>query len=161
MQRRTRAAERRAMDTQTLSQPRTCSPYRVVGCTAMWSASPMSRPPAYRFTETDDPRGRVVQPAGELGVEASDALRGAIEAALSDGGGPVVLDLSEVVFMDSTALSIVLASLREAWGRGQPLLVSGPLEQPIASLFAITGLDRFVTVHASRDAAFDAVSAGA
>ena len=57
--------------------------------------------------------------------------------------------------------ALCLLCLREAWGRGQPLLVSGPLEQPIASLFAITGLDRFVTVHASRDAAFDAVSAGA
>ena len=122
----------------------------------------MSRPhAAYRFTEVEDARGHIVQPAGELGVEASDALRAAIDSALSDGAGPVVLDLSEVVFMDSTALSIVLASLREAWGRGQALLVSGPLQPPIASLFAITGLDRFVTVHAGREAAFAAASAGA
>jgi anti-sigma B factor antagonist len=136
--------------------------YRVVACTVMWCASQVSRPhPAYRFAEVEDPRGHVVQPVGELGVEASDALRGAIQMALSDGAGPVVLDLSEVVFMDSTALSIVLAALREAWARGQALLVSGPLEPPIASLFAITGLDRFVTVHATRESAFGAVSTGA
>ena len=101
-----------------------------------------------------------MQPVGELGVESSEALRDAIQTPLAEGAAPVVLDLSQVVFMDSTALSIVLAALREAWGRGQALLVSGPLQPPIASLFAITGLDRFVTVHAGRDEAFAAVSAG-
>src|SRR3954469_25178070 len=115
---------------------------------------------AYRFADVDDPRGRVVQPVGELGVEASDALRAAIDDALAGGKVPAVLDLSEVLFMDSTALSVVLGALREAWARGQALLVSGPLQPPVGSLFSITGLDRFVTVHSSCDAALDAASAG-
>jgi anti-sigma B factor antagonist len=115
------------------------------------------KPQPAGFADVQDDRGCIVQPVGELGVETSDTLRGAIESGLADGVAAVVLDLSQVVFMDSTALSIVLAELREAWARGQALLVAGPLQPPIASLFAITGIDRFLTVHQSRDAAFAAL----
>ena len=111
----------------------------------------------HRFVRIDDSRARIVEVRGELGAEASDGMREEFEAALAEGHVPVLLDLSAVTFMDSTALSIVLATLREAWAHGQALLVCGPLQPPIASLFSITGVDRFVTVHAGRDEALDAL----
>jgi anti-sigma B factor antagonist len=119
----------------------------------------MASADVFDFARIDDPRGRVVQPQGELGAEASDGLRETMHAALGEGRVPVVLDLSGVSFMDSTALSIVLGCLREAWARGQALLVSGPLQPPIASLFAITGVERFLTVHDSREGALGALGA--
>jgi anti-sigma B factor antagonist len=119
----------------------------------------VQRPGAlYEVERIDDPRGRVVRPRGELGAEATDDLRAAVTAALGDGQVPVVLDLTEVTFMDSTALSIVLGALREAWARGQGLLVAGPLQPTIVSLLGITGVDRFLTVHESREAALAALS---
>lgn len=119
----------------------------------------MTRPPGLsEVVRIDDPRGRIVQARGELDAKSGGDLREALGAAMADGRVPVVLDLAEVVFMDSTALSVVLSALREAWGRGQALLVSGPLQRQIASLLSITGVDRFVTVHAGRDAALEALS---
>lgn len=118
----------------------------------------MQPPDLYDVDRLDDPRGRVVRPRGELGAEASDELRATLHAALAAERVPLVLDLSEVTFMDSTALSIVLAGLREAWGRGQALLVAGPLQPTIASLLSITGVDRFVTVHPSREEALGALA---
>jgi anti-sigma B factor antagonist len=113
----------------------------------MWSAGPV------------EASAHVVHPTGELGAEATDSLRAEVQEALGDGRSPVVLDLSAVTFMDSTALSIVLGALREAWARGQALLVAGPLQPPISSLLSITGVERFLTVHESREAALEALSA--
>jgi anti-sigma B factor antagonist len=106
----------------------------------------------------DDPRARVIQARGELDAESGAELRKALTAAMAEGRVNIVLDLTEVVFMDSTALSVVLSALRGAWGRGQALLVAGPLQPPIATLLSITGVDRFVTVHAGRDAALEALN---
>jgi anti-sigma B factor antagonist len=118
----------------------------------------MARSPGlHEVVRIEDPRARIIQARGELDTESGRELRETLAAAMADGGVPVVLDLAEVVFMDSTALSVVLSALRDAWGRGQALLVAGPLQPPIASLLAITGVDRFVTVHASRDAALEAL----
>ena len=119
----------------------------------------VSRPSAlHEFVHLDDPRARIVEVRGELGAEAADDMRGEFKAALAEGQVPVLLDLTGVRFMDSTALSIVLATLREAWAHGQALLVTGPLQPPIASLFSITGVDRFVTVHEGREAALEALN---
>lgn len=119
----------------------------------------MARPPGlHEVIRIDDPRARIVQARGELDSESGGALRDALAAAMADGRVAVVLDLAEVVFMDSTALSVVLSALRGAWGRGQALLVAGPLQPPIATLLSITGVDRFVTVHPGRDAALEALS---
>jgi len=100
---------------------------------------------------------RIVEAHEELGADTGDELREQLRAALGDGPEPVLLDLSDVTFMDSTGLSVVLASLKDSWAKGQALLVSGPLQPPVASLFSITGVDRFVTVHESREAALEAL----
>ena len=101
---------------------------------------------------------RVVRATGEFGIENTARLGGMLDRVL-DKGDPVVLDLAAMKFMDSTALSGVLAALKRAWGTGQTLLLSGPLQPTVATLFSVTGVTRFVTVHENLPAAIAAISA--
>ena len=113
---------------------------------------------AYTFAEFDHGGARVIRAVGEFGLESADEFRSIINGALG-GGGPVIIDLSGVEFMDSTGLSVILNALKDAWGRGQALLVAGPLRAAIASLFGVTGVSSYVTVHSSWNAAVDALHA--
>ena len=111
----------------------------------------------HAFAEFDHDGARVIRASGEFGLESADEFRRIVESALG-GGGPVVIDLSQVEFMDSTGLSVILNALKDAWGRGQALLVAGPLRAAVGSLFAVTGVSSYVTVHASWNAAVDALN---
>ena len=108
------------------------------------------------FAEFDHDGAHVIRAEGEFGIESADEFRSIVEVAVNRGG-PVVLDLSGVEFMDSTGLSVILNALKDAWARGQALLVAGPLQQVIHSLFAISGVASYVTVHPSWSAAIEAL----
>ena len=108
------------------------------------------------LTQFDFEGARVVRAAGEFSLDTAGDLREMVQAALATGG-PVVLDLSGVQFMDSTGLSVVLNALKDAWGRGHALLIAGPLQPPLESLLSITGVDRYLTIHPSWNAAVDAL----
>jgi anti-sigma B factor antagonist len=111
----------------------------------------------HEFAQFEFDGAYVVRLTGEFGVESADEFRAQVDAALNVGGA-VVLDLSGVEFMDSTALSVLLNALKDSWARGQALLVAGPLRQQIVSLFSITGVSRYLTVHDSWNAAVEALN---
>ena len=108
------------------------------------------------FAEFEHEGVHVIRAEGEFGIERADEFRSIVAAAV-DRGKPVVIDLSGVEFMDSTGLSVILNALKDAWARGQALLVAGPLRQAVHSLFAISGVASYVTVHPSWSAAIEAL----
>ena len=112
-----------------------------------------SDPETQPFYLVDDGVVRVLFARGDIGIEVAEAFRQSIQEATGSGRAAVVLDLSEVTFMDSTGLSVILAALRQAWAQGQAFLVAGPLKPSIASLLSITMVDRLLTVHPNRDEA--------
>ena len=62
------------------------------------------------------------------------------------GAGPLVLDLSGVQFMDSTALGVLVGAqqVSEADGSGLRLVVPDPL---LLKIFQITGLDGMFSIY--------------
>jgi anti-sigma B factor antagonist len=110
----------------------------------------------YELAQFEYDGAQVVRAIGEFGIESAERFRGTIDGALGTGV-PVVLDLSGVEFMDSTGLSVILNALKDSWGRGQALLIAGPLRETISSLLNITGISRYLTVHDSWSAALDAL----
>jgi anti-sigma B factor antagonist len=91
--------------------------------------------------------------AGELDAYDAPSLRKAF-AELTDGREPpvVVLDLSAVTFLDSTALGTMVGLLRRVREAGGELRVVLP-ETPARRIFEVTGLDGALGVWPSRDAA--------
>jgi anti-sigma B factor antagonist len=82
----------------------------------------------------------VVRLAGELDLYNAPTVRQALIDACADMPGRVVVDLSEVEFIDSTALGVLIEARTQLDNR-RAFLLAGALE--------ISGLDRHFTVHNS------------
>ena len=73
--------------------------------------------------------------------EAAEALR----AAQADGG-PVVLDLRALRFMDSSGLRVVLEAQRRAAGSGDGALRIATAEGEVRRVFELSGVGALVTL---------------
>jgi len=89
----------------------------------------------------------VVKLGGELDLYNAQQVRQALTDACADSPARVVVDLSEVEFIDSTALGVLIESRSRLDNRRAFLLAAPGLETRRA--LEISGLDRHFTVHES------------
>ncbi|MEV0569240.1 STAS domain-containing protein [Dactylosporangium sp. NPDC050588] len=88
----------------------------------------------------------VVAATGELDVATSTELRQYLHAYLDDGVTALTVDLTEVAFLDSTALSVFVGvhkRLHQEAGSGLTLVA--PHER-LLRIFRLTALDRVFTI---------------
>jgi len=93
---------------------------------------------------TDDDRA-TVSLRGELDMSAVDRAREAIEQAEAGPATLLVLDLSELEFMDSTGLEVVLRAARRAHDSGRRLIVQRP-SRYVRRLLEMTAIDQSLEV---------------
>ena len=93
----------------------------------------------------------VLQLAGELGADSVHALEGAVARAKDAHSRAVTLDLSELMFIDSTGMAavVLVSRLCERDGRGFEI-VPGP--SVVQRLFEITGLVDVLPFRAAHNA---------
>jgi anti-anti-sigma factor len=88
--------------------------------------------------------------SGEVDLSVADR----VEDAISDGGGApvVVVDLTEVTFIDSTGLRALVTGRQslESEHRSMALVVG---ESPVARLLSLTALDQEFVIRPSVDSA--------
>lgn len=96
----------------------------------------------------------IVQLAGELDLYNAPDVRAALRQATADGPERVVVDLSEVEFIDSTALGVLIEA-RSRFANRKAFLLAGPGLETRRAL-EISGLDRHFAVHGSVDEALQA-----
>ena len=89
----------------------------------------------------------VVRLAGELDLYNAPQVRETLSEACDDSAERVVVDLSEVEFIDSTALGVLIEARTRLANRRAFLLAAPGLETRRA--LEISGLDRHFTVHDS------------
>lgn len=97
----------------------------------------------------------VVHVEGEIDVSSADRLREMVGVLVSDGRTDLVVDLSDVRFMDSTGLGLlvgVLKRVRTAGGR----LVLVVATDKLRKVFDLTGLTQVFTIHGTVDEALAA-----
>ncbi len=89
---------------------------------------------------------------GEVDIYTAPRFKERLLAALDDGARGLVIDLSGVTFIDSTALGVMIGGVRRLHDSGgaMALVVSS---RPVERVLSITGLDRVFTIHASLDEA--------
>jgi anti-sigma B factor antagonist len=92
-----------------------------------------------RVISTGDRAARVLV-AGELDLATSEQLDSALTRALADAD-EVVLDLSNVAFIDSTGLSTILAGVSASQLNGGRLSISATLGAQPRRLFELAGVD--------------------
>jgi anti-sigma B factor antagonist len=115
-------------------------------------------PPAARelnATVEERDGAAVVRPSGDLDIASAAQLRSMLVEPLSRGRGRVVLDLTDVGFMDSSTLGVLVSVHKQANAlRAAFSLVSA--HSDFQRLFAITGLDRVLRTFRSVDEALAA-----
>ena len=97
----------------------------------------------------------VVAVRGEMDLHTSPKVQSAIERASDNNGvAAVVVDMSGVAFMDSTALSTLVRS-KDTLGRKDVALRLAAPSDAVARIFSVTGFQDFFDVFQSRQAAID------
>ena len=88
--------------------------------------------------------GRVVV-TGELDAMTSPQLADALAGMAEVNPSEVVVDCSQVGFIDSAGLSVLVAAHGRLDALGGRLVISG-MSAPVRRLFSIAGIDRVLTI---------------
>src|SRR5580700_3125412 len=88
----------------------------------------------------------LVSLSGELDLSSAPALRELLAGAFEDDGPRrIVLDLSDLIYLDSTGLSIFVSAHKRATASDIEFCLADP-NPSVARLFKITALDHFFTI---------------
>jgi anti-sigma B factor antagonist len=112
------------------------------------SMEPLREPPVRGVEQRNG--GAVVRLGGELDLYNAEDIRHALGGAIDGGAVYIVVDMSEVDFVDSTALGVLIEA-RSKLGRDGVLLAAPQLET--RRTLEVSGLDRQLPVHDSVDGA--------
>ena len=106
------------------------------------SISPLREPPVRSVETTED--AVVIHLAGELDLYNAEELRSALQEALAREPERIVVEMSQVEFIDSTALGVLIEARANAGGSS--LLLAAPQLETRRTL-QVSGLDRHLPVH--------------
>jgi anti-sigma B factor antagonist len=99
-------------------------------------------------------RWHVVAVRGELDLHTAAVLEARLAQLTTDEPTFLAVDLSEVPFMDSTSLGVVVTALKRLRERGGDLALVGASGSP-AKVLAITGMDQVIPSAERPDALMD------
>jgi len=102
-------------------------------------------PTTLELTVSDDGGETVVSAAGELDVNTAPELREQLARLVGEGTRKVVVDLTNVSFVDSTALSVLVSALKRLRQADGDLELASP-NPSVRRVFEITGLTRLFTI---------------
>ena len=114
------------------------------------SSSPFRR---FEISVRAGREGSVVVPVGELDLASADRLGETVAQESTRGATRLVVDLSEVDFIDSTGLRVLLSLRNDAKRNGHELTLVAP-PPGVRRIFEITGtrgLFRWRTDHCSEE----------
>jgi anti-anti-sigma factor len=99
------------------------------------------------------PEPVVIAPEGELDLYSVDALSPQLDEAVAADYPHLILDLSAVTLVDSTALGAIAQVQHRFNGRGRKLSLIAPAGSAAAVLLELSGMRSRFSLFGSRDAA--------
>lgn len=99
-------------------------------------------------------RAVVLSPSGRLNMTTAALLRQSVAAEVEGGRARVVLDLTDVAFVDSSGLGAIVGGLKNARQAGGDLRIAAAGEQ-VRTVLELTNLDRVLRPHATVEAALN------
>lgn len=110
--------------------------------------------PDLDITGSDEGDFTVIRLVGDVDVSSAARLRDALARLISDTAEKVLIDLTDVPFLDSTGLGVMVARLKQQRAGGGEMALVIPSERLLRN-FRITGLDRVFHIY---DTIADAVA---
>jgi anti-sigma B factor antagonist len=101
----------------------------------------MGRPQlsAFQIDVRADGHGLLMVFGGELDMDAVPRLQGSLNGVIESTSGAVLVDLADVTFVDSSAISELLKARQTLLDQGRVLRVTG-MSTIVARVFELTGL---------------------
>lgn len=98
---------------------------------------------------------------GEIDYEASPQLRECLADHVNEGKRQLVLDLSAVTFIDSTAIGVLVGAVMRMHelGGGSLTVVCNEENRRVVRIFEIAGVESLIALHHSREEALSALAA--
>jgi anti-anti-sigma factor len=100
----------------------------------------------------------VARLTGELDISGADTVGRRIAEAVPSSARGVVVDMSELEFIDSSGISMLFALARRVGSRRQELRVVAPAGKPVARVLDIVEFERAAPVHADVDSAVSEIA---
>jgi anti-sigma B factor antagonist len=98
----------------------------------------------------------LVELSGEVDLYTAPRFKEDLVGLIESGVEAIVIDLSQVTFIDSTALGVIIGGVKRLRERdGRLMIVAG--SRPVVRILDITGLDKVLTVFDTRDEALAAL----
>ena len=107
------------------------------------------------ITESTQNNIRIIQPQGRIDSEGALDLEMALHEVVEGGSYQVILDLSQVSYINSAGLRILADMLTRTQGSGGDLLLASP-SQKIRRILQIIGFDNFFRMFDDVDTAVGA-----
>lgn len=98
----------------------------------------------------------VVELTGEIDLYTAPRFKDDLVAVINEGAREVVVDLAGVTFIDSTALGVLISGVKRLHEVDGRLLIVAA-SRPVVRILEITGLDRVLSIYATRDEALAAL----
>lgn len=95
----------------------------------------------------------VARLTGELDISGAERTGQRIAEAVPSSARGVVVDMTDLEFIDSSGVSMLFALARRVRSRRQELRVVAPDGKPVARVLQIVEFDRAAPVHADVDSA--------
>lgn len=100
-----------------------------------------------------DRGGAVLDVRGEIDLGTAPLLREALEPALENGTGSIVVDMSEVTFIDSTGVHLLVDTFRRLSHENRRLAIVCDTGGQVHRVLGLLGLLETLAVYRSRDSA--------
>lgn len=88
----------------------------------------------------------VVRVAGELDMDTRAELEDCLQEVVDAGARQVVLDYTDVTFMDSSGLGLLVSWVKTLNARGGRLCLAA-VQQPVQTLLTISAVDRVIDLY--------------
>lgn len=114
-------------------------------------------PPGLELVQREADGVLVVEAVGDVDQETAPALGAAIISGIdAAGGGPCILDLAAVTFLDSAGLTVLLEATLHAEAQREPLPIVVDSNRPVIRPIQVTGLDNELSLYHTVEEALNA-----
>ncbi len=107
------------------------------------------------ITRADHGDRTVVHLGGEIDVYTAPLVREKLDEQLTAGRTDLVVDLTDVTFLDSTGLGVLVGRLKLTRTMGGSMRIVGT-DDRVLKVFSITGLDKVFEMHDDLESALAA-----
>lgn len=108
-------------------------------------------------SERTEDGAAIITVAGELDLYTAPRLKEQLLSIMEDGVLKIVVDMTGIHFIDSSALGVLIGAVKRLKPKGGTLVLVS-VDENVNWIFQITGLNSVFDIYTTRDAALAAIA---